>query len=195
MTPEQRKQIDILNDLFFTEFGRTADGRLFFKWMRTDEMPVEFLRGIESNFDANKGLYLARRTFKKRTFAETHGHGLCWTVAMLETPSRETWIWQNGPELPWPANGYYRPVDCICLRIENLPDENVSIRAAFNIRRTFEIFSMGPERAQAYFEDQTRADTNKHMTDIDKEIGDMLDDATPAFKNNPGGKTHVSLPS
>lgn len=196
MNNEQRKQIETLNRRYFTEFGVAPDGRLKYQWMRTDEMPIEFARETESNFDAETGLWLATKTYKRRTFAETYGQGLCWTIAYLEPPiSLDLWLARHGTDIPWPSNGYYRPVDNISLHVDCLPGEEESLRASYNIRCALELIAKGQEAA---FKDElaaTRAAREKTDNDLRNEVSDMVDDAAPAFMNNPGGKSHVSLPS
>lgn len=196
MNEEQRKQIDALNAKYFTEFGIAPDGRLKYRWMRTDEMPIEFGRECEMKLDQQSGLWIASRTYKRRTFAETYGQGLCWTIAYLEPAvPHSVWLAKHGTAIPWPSNGYYRPVDCIALHIDTLPDDDISIRAAFNIRTALGIFSKGVEATNK--EDQTAvsSELGRRNESLRKEVADMIDDATPAFQNNPGGKSHVSLPS
>lgn len=189
MNEEQRRKIDLLNIRYFTEFGVTPDGRLRFKWMRTDEMPMEFGRGYDTHQDKESGLWLASREYKRRTAAETTGHGLCWTIAYLEPPvSRETWIAEHGTDVPWPAQGYYRPIDNITRHIELLPDEDSSAQAAYNIRHHLDLDLKD-------FVEIEEAATAKRNAAFKQEVSDMVDDATPAFGNNPGGKGSVSFPA
>lgn len=189
MNEEQRKQIDILNAKYFTEFGMSPDGRLRFKWMRTDEMPLAFGRDMEEPRQTESGLWIVSRSYKRRTVADTYGQGLCWTVAYLEPPpTREEWLKMFGTDIPWPANGYYRPIDNIVRVIDLLPDEECSARAAFNIRKHLNVTT----KQWMELGDQAVA---KQRRDFEKEVADMVDDAAPAFNNNPGGKSHVSLPS
>jgi len=189
MNNEQRRAVDILSIRYFTEFGVTPDGRLRFKWMRTDEMPIDFGRGYDVKQDSASGLWLPHREYKRRTVAETSGHGLCWTIAYLEPPvSREAWIAQHGTDIPWPAQGYYRPIDNITSHIDLMPDEHMTARAAYNIRHHLEFtFKDWVEMGE---EQQAKKDR-----DYRNEVADMVDDATPAFGNNPGGKGSVSFPA
>jgi len=195
MNEEQRKQIEQLNRKHFTEFGVEPDGRLRFQWMRTDEMPIEFGRDCDSSFDRETGLWLARRTYKRRTFAETHGHGLCWTIAFLQRPLRDEWILENGTDFPWPANGFYRPVDNIVLLAEILPGEEESMRAAYNIRCSMEIIRKGQAAAYEHFLQEEERASLAQKRAYQSRLDDFIDNATPAFNNNPGGKGCVSLPS
>lgn len=189
MNNEQRRAIDILSIRYFTEFGVTPDGRLRFKWMRTDEMQFDFGRGFDMKQKAESGLWVPHREYKRRTAAETTGHGLCWTVAYLEPPvSREAWEAQHGTDIPWPAQGYYRPIDNITSHIDLLPDEHMTARAAFNIRHHLEFtFKDWVELGE---EQKAKRDTAYR-----NEVSDMVDDAAPAFGNNPGGKGSVSFPA
>lgn len=196
MNDEQRKLIADLNRKHFTEFGVAPDGRLRFQWMRTDEMPIEFLDGTKESLDPETGLWIARSDYRKRTFAETYGQGICWTIAFLEPPvPRELWLMQHGLDFPWPSNGFYRPIDCISLHKDILPDEDLSMRAAFNIRTALETVAKGHEFAFHYFLEQHREAAAQRDKAIASDLESMLNDATPAFGNNPGGKTHVSLPT
>jgi hypothetical protein len=195
MNEEQRKQIHELNRKHFTEFGVTGDGRLCYQWMRTDEMPIEFGRGYKENMDRESGLWLAHRQYKRRMFAETHANGACWTIAVLMTPTRDLWISQFGTDFPWPANGMYVPVDNIVMRVDILPGEEESMRAAYNIRETLKIVSKGYEQAFKHFSEEDAAEGKKVRDSFQNKVNDFVDDSTPAFGNNPGGKGHVSLPS
>lgn len=189
MTQEQRRQVAILNAKYFTEFGSTPDGRLRFQWMRTDEMFIFFGRGYSNRKDPVTGLYLAGRDYIRRSMAETTNHGACWTIAYLEPPvSRESWLTEHGTDIPWPAQGYYRPIDNITRMLEMIPDEDCSAQAAFNIRNHLEFTFKD-------WVDFDAANREKKDADYKNRLGDMIDDATPAFNNNPGGKGHVSLPS
>lgn len=189
MTQEQRQKVAVLNAKYFTEFGVMPDGRLKFQWMRTDEMPVEFGRGMSVKEVPGQFLVQVVRDYKKRTVADLYGHGLCWTVAKLEPPvSYDQWLREYGTNVAWPVGGYYRPIDNIVRHIDLLPDEEVTARAAFNLRN----------HLQYEYKDWVEMD-EKEQADIraakDKRLEDMIDDAVPAFMNNPGGKGHVSLPT
>lgn len=188
MNNEQRRAIDILSARYFTEFGITPDGRLRFKWMRTDEMPIAFGRDFEMK-QSEGGLWMPHRDYKRRTMADTTGHGLCWTVAYLEPPvSRQAWEAQHGTDIPWPSQGYYRPIDNITTHIDLLPDEHISARAAYNIRHHLEFTFKD-------WVDMEEQETAKKNQAYRNEVADMVDDATPAFGNNPGGKGSTSFPS
>jgi len=189
MNDEQRKQVEILNAKYFTEFGVTLDGRLRFQWMRTDEMPIDFGRGYAAPVQSENGLWLPRREYKRRTVADLSGHGLCWTIAYLEPPvTREQWLAAHGTDIPWPANGYYRPIDNIVRMIEMIPDEDASAQAAFNIRKHLAVTAK-------QWDEIGQAAQEKRDRDYANEVADMVEDAAPAFNNNPGSKSHVSLPS
>lgn len=189
MNQEQRNAIEILSIRHFTEFGTAPDGRLRFRWMRTDEMPIEFSRGFEMKKAETDVLWTPNRVYKKRTVADTYGQGLCWTLAYLEPPvSQEAWEAEHGSSIPWPSNGYYRPIDNIVLHIEKLPDADISARAAFNIRHHLE-FTF---KDWVEIEEKARI---KRDTAYRNEVSDMVEDATPAFGNDPGGKGSTSFPA
>lgn len=196
MNDEQRKQIEALNERYMSEFGRTADGRLRFKWARTDEIFYEFGRDLDTQQDANTGLWLASRAYKRRTAAEMTLSGLCWTLAYLEPPkTREAWLAIYGTDIPWQPNGFYRTIQYREKHIECPPDEDDFIAAAFNIRNELKTLALGHEKAEKAYLERSSAALMKKDRQWKDEISDMVDDAATAFGNNPGGKGSVSLPS
>ena len=81
------------------------------------------------------------------------------------------------------------------MRVDILPGEEESLRAAYNIRKTLEIVSKGYEAAFKHFSEEDAAEGKKARASFQKKVDDFVDDSAPAFGNNPGGKGHVSLPS
>lgn len=180
VTPEQ------LNKILGDRLGKNPAGAPLYKWVNSDHF-FHLMRKLD-DFEERRsenGLVLIEPKYVHRKMVEADD---IWLLAHWHAPeSQYSWEMKYGPNLLWPREGFYAPVD-VYLEPGTVPSMAVTEQVIEMVRHN---------RSKTYADHLADGDRiverrEKRQRDL---ISDIIDNETSAFCAVPGSKGHVSFPS
>lgn len=177
--------------MFIQEFGCSLYNLPLFKWERTSNMHYMFADPdnlLESPILLPSGVYACKTKYERHCWAEHMGD--VWCIAHWVRPSmtEAEWVGQHGTQFAFQGKGYYRPVEGTQLTPGREPTIELTELAIECIREQI-------GKSLAEFTLELKAKQAMAAAERERVIGDMVDDAMPAFLGVPGAKDDVSFPS
>jgi hypothetical protein len=171
------ESINRLNKILERELG-APHGKQRYKWAWSHELQMPFRKG-EKESQTQSGLYVIEPVYSLVPMVDGDGR---WVFAKLtEPPSYSEWLEAFKGEIDYPASGYYAPTSIMC-RLGKQPDEDITEFAVWIVRQN-------ESKSEAEHRQDVDAGIKKQHDDNQKVIGDVIDDAIPAFGNIPGTRS------
>lgn len=134
MNSAEAQQVRALSERYFQEFGWNPYGELRWRWEHATEIPWYIMDESAGLVRSSTGLFIVDRKAEKRDWSELVGQ--VWILTCWKPPMEEE-EWQSEParaRFPWPQHGEYVPIESFTCNEGQVPDQDLSTRAAFCIR-------------------------------------------------------------